>query len=199
MLATRQWSHVNVLQHHGILMRSCLEDMTEVIGMIFRSFMLKLMPGSPWQQPGMFQQRDVAPRWWCMKGRAFSLDNGSNHLNDVHLFAFDTKTWSPLLVNSPGPIPRNAHVAVTHGNSINLSLVVTLTQDLRWIIWMTKYWNPSNFRVHPRDIGFAMWDACTITMVIFGGYDDRNRLMLFASLCYTLVVPPDARNCQESS
>ena len=39
-------------------------------------------------------------------------------MNDVHVFDFLCAQWSTLQTEGPAPIPRDSHVAVTHGGSV---------------------------------------------------------------------------------
>ena len=48
----------------------------------------------------------------------FGGHDGSRHLNDVHVFSFDTQSWATMKTEGPPPIPRDSHVAVSHGNSM---------------------------------------------------------------------------------
>jgi hypothetical protein len=44
--------------------------------------------------------------------------DGTRHLNDCHVFDFDERCWSMLATEGPLPIPRDSHVAITHGSSM---------------------------------------------------------------------------------
>ena len=48
----------------------------------------------------------------------FGGHDGSRHLNDVHVFSFDTQSWATMKTEGSPPIPRDSHVAVSHGNSM---------------------------------------------------------------------------------
>lgn len=50
----------------------------------------------------------------------FGGHDGAKHLNDVHVFQFETSVWSSLEIQDPHPppIPRDSHVAIVHGSSM---------------------------------------------------------------------------------
>jgi hypothetical protein len=46
--------------------------------------------------------------------------DGNRHLQDTHVFDFNSSSWSALLVDGPVPSPRDSHVAVLFGRSMYL-------------------------------------------------------------------------------
>ncbi|POM63560.1 hypothetical protein PHPALM_21022 [Phytophthora palmivora] len=48
----------------------------------------------------------------------FGGHDGSRHLNDVHVYDFDSRVWSLLATEGQAPIARDSHVAVIHLNSM---------------------------------------------------------------------------------
>ena len=59
-------------------------------------------------------------------------------MNDCHIFGFEERAWSVLATEGQAPIPRDSHVAVTHGNSMFVfggstgrSFVISKREDLR--------------------------------------------------------------------
>ena len=44
--------------------------------------------------------------------------DGTRHLSDTHVFDFESRSWSTLVVEGKVPIPRDSHIAVVHANSM---------------------------------------------------------------------------------
>ena len=100
----------------------------------------------------------------------FGGHDGTRHLNDVHVFDFNERTWMMVQTEGPMPIPRDSHVSVVHGASMyvfggNDFFHQLLTADT-WLakasrrmglsvtlFWGRRWWLPVGFGLHQQSQG----------------------------------------------
>ncbi|KAK1947197.1 Leucine-zipper-like transcriptional regulator 1 [Phytophthora citrophthora] len=109
----------------------------------------------------------------------FGGHDGSRHLNDVHVYDFDTRVWSLLPTEGPAPIARDSHVAVINSNSMYIfgGSTGTAVNDFYELSFETNTWQSMQFNGQPPGQRFChvgtVYDS---SLIIFGGYDGSSRL-----------------------
>ncbi len=108
----------------------------------------------------------------------FGGHDGARHLNDVHIFNFSTRLWSPLETNGLPPIPRDSHVAVSHGKAVYVygGSTGSAMNDFWELRLDSQTWAPVSMTGQPPCPRFCH-AAVQIgdSMLVFGGYDGSER------------------------